>query len=141
MLRWAILLVWIPVACSQASSQPLAVSTRSLSHASGTAVSPSPVANPTLGQSAPSRSDLPVVRVGFSCRLPAVTSSGGGLLSFPDATFAADPTGGFSQTAHCGLVTNASPRLQSSPLNGGVSFDAVEQRWLPASASQVSPDE
>jgi len=141
MLRWAILLVWITVAaCSQASSQQVAVSTQSPSHAASTVVSPSPVATPTLGHSAPSRSDLPVVRVGFSCRLPAVTSSGGGFLSFPDATFAADPTGGFSQTVQGGLVTNASPKLQSSPLNGGVFFDAVEQRWLPASDSQVSPD-
>lgn len=37
-------------------------------------------------------------------------------------------------------MTNASPKLQSSPLNGGVSFDTVERRWVPASASQISPD-
>ncbi len=85
-------------------------------------------------------SDLPVVRVAFSCRLPAVTSSGGGFVKFPDATFAPDPDGGFSQTAQGGLVTVASPKLQSSPLNGGVFFDTEKQRWVPASASQVSPD-
>lgn len=140
MWRWAVLFALLPVACSQGVGQQHTVTTASPSHAASPLASPSLVATPTVGLSSPLPSDLPVVRVGFSCRLPAVTSSGGGFLSFPDATFAADPTGGFSQTAQGGLVTDASPRLQSSPLNGGVFFDALEQRWLPVPAAQVSLD-
>lgn len=140
MRRWAFLFALLPVACSQGVSQQFTVATASPSQAASPLASPSFVATPPVGQSSPLPSDLPVVRVGFSCRLPAVTNSGGGFISFPDAIFVADPAGGFSQTAQGGLVTNASPKLQSSPLNGGVSFDTVERRWVPASASQVSPD-
>jgi hypothetical protein len=39
------------------------------------------------------------------------------------------------------VVTDASPKLYNGPLQfGGPSYDSPEQRWLPASASQVSPD-
>ncbi len=39
------------------------------------------------------------------------------------------------------VVTDASPKLYNGPLQfGGPFYDRAERRWLPASASQVSPD-
>lgn len=130
MRHWVVILAFLSVACSGTASQPVALST----------ASPSQLVTPTQSPSSPSPSDLPLVRVGFSCRLPAFTSLSGGFISFPDATFGADPAGGFSQLAGGGLVTDARPRLQSSVFNTGVFFDTVERRWVPVSAYQVSPD-
>jgi len=132
-------LIFLMVACSQGSAQPVAQSPASPSP------SVSPVATP-----AATTSDLPLTKVDFSCRLPVVRSSylgssqvtySGGFITFPAGTFAVDPAGGFSISPQGGVVTDASPKLYNGPLQfGGPFYDRAEQRWLPASASQVSPD-
>jgi hypothetical protein len=138
MRRWVIGLIFLLVACSGSPAQPIAQTTASPSP------SVSPVATPSATTSEP-----PLTKVDFSCRLPAVRSSQSGVvplysdgfITFPDGTFAVDPTGGVGQTADGANVTDASPKLYNGPLQfGGPFFDRAEKRWLPASASQVSPD-
>src|SRR5712692_3288009 len=140
MRRLLIGLIFIMVACSRGPAQPVAQTT----------ASPSPSANPVATPSA-TTSDLPLTKVNFSCRLPVVRSSylgsspftySGGFITFPAATFALDPAGGISISPQGGMVvTDASPKLYNGPLQfGGPFYDRAERRWLPASASQVSPD-
>ncbi len=140
MRRLLIGLIFLMVACSRSPAQPVAQTT----------ASPSPSANPVATPSA-TTSDLPLTKVNFSCRLPVVRSSylgtspftySGGFITFPAATFAVDPAGGVSGSPQGGMVvTDASPKLYNGPLQfGGPFYDRAERRWLPASASQVSPD-
>ena len=133
-------LIALAVACSQ-TGPPVAVkSTPSPAQTAIANPSPSPVPG-----------DLPLSSVSFSCRLPVVRSSylgsspftySGGFITFPAGTFAVDPTGGVSISPQGGMVvTDASPKLYNAPLQlGGPVYDLTEKRWLPASASQVSPD-
>jgi hypothetical protein len=140
MRRLLIGLIFLMVACSRSPAEPVAQTT----------ASPSPSANPVATPSA-TTSDLPHTKVNFSCRLPVVRSSylgtspfiySGGFITFPAGTFAVDPTGGVSISPQGGMVvTDASPKLYNGPLQfGGPSYDRAEKRWLPAAASQVSPD-
>lgn len=139
MRRLVIGLVFLMVACSQSPAQPVAQTT----------ASPSPSAVPVATPSA-TTSDLPLTQVDFSCRLPVVRSSylgsspftSGGFITFPAGTFAVDPTGGISISPQGGMVvTDASPKLYNGPLQfGGPFYDRAEKRWLPAAASQLSPD-
>jgi hypothetical protein len=133
-------LIFLLVSCSRSPAQPVAETT----------ASPSPSANPVATPSA-TTSDLPLTKVDFSCRLPVVRSSylgsspftySGGFITFPAATFAVDPAGGVSISPQGGMVvTEASPKLYNGPLQfGGPFYDRAEKRWLPAAASQLSPD-
>lgn len=135
----AVLLVLV-VACSQTGPPAAVKSTPSPAQTAIADPSPSPVPG-----------DLPLSRVSFSCRLPVVRSSyvgsspftySGGFITFPAATFAVDPAGGVNISPQGGMVvTDASPKLYSGPLQfGGPFYDRAGKRWLPASASQVSPD-
>lgn len=140
MRRLVIGLIFLLVACSQGSAQPVA-QTPALPSPSVT-----PVATPSV-----TTSDLPLTKVDFSCRLPVVRSSylgaspftySGGFITFPAGTFAADPAGGVNISPQGGMVvTDANPKLYNAPLQlGGPFYDRAEKRWLPAAASQVSPD-
>jgi len=140
MHRLVIALIFLIVACSQGPAQPVAQ----------TPALPSPSVTPVATQSA-ATSDLPLTKVDFSCRLPVVRSSqsgaspftySGGFITFPAGTFAVDPTGGVNISQQGGMfVTDASPKLYNGPLQfGGPFYDRAEKRWLPAAASQVSPD-
>ena len=117
--------------------------------------SPSPSASPSatvtvLPSSTPSGSaDLPVTQVGFSCRLPAAVTSGGGnsvsyqggFLGFPAATFVQDANGvitaGLSPPE---VSTQATPVLSGVPQDGPTFYDAAMHRWIPVSSAQASPD-
>ncbi len=93
--------------------------------------------------------DLPVTQVGFTCRLPAVVTSGGGnsvsyqggLLGFPAATFVPDANGvitaGLSPPE---VSTQAGPVLSGVPQDGPTFYDAALHRWVPVSSVQASPD-
>jgi hypothetical protein len=140
MRRSVIGLIFLMAACSQGPAQPVAQ----------TPALPSPSVTPFATPSA-TTSDLPLTKVDFLCRLPVVRSSylgsspftySGGFITFPAGTFAVDPAGGVSISPQGGMVvTDASPKLYNAPLQlGGPFYDRAEQRWLPASASQVSPD-
>jgi len=133
-------LIVLTVACSQTAPPVAVTSTPSPAQTAIANPSPSPVPG-----------DLPLTQVSFSCRLPVVRSSylgsspftySGGFITFPAGTFAVDPAGGVSISPQGGMVvTDASPKLYNAPLQlGGPFYDRAEKRWLPASASQVSPD-
>ena len=117
--------------------------------------SPSPSASPSatvtvLPPATPSGpTDLPVTQVGFSCRLPAVVTSGGGdsvsyqggFIEFPATTFVPDANGvitaGPSQPE---VSTQARPVLSGVPQDGPTFYDAALHRWVPVSSVQASPD-
>jgi hypothetical protein len=124
----------------------------STGHAAKPSASPSatPSATVTVLPTAPGgNADLPVTQVGFTCRLPAVVTSGGGdfvsysggFIAFPAATMAQDPNGlmatGSSQQE---VETRATPVLRGVPQGGPTFYDAAVHRWLPVSAAQSSPD-
>src|ERR671937_3291400 len=91
--------------------------------------------------------DLPLSRVTFSCRLPVLDSKSagdgatmqGGFITFPQATYAADPAGTIqSEYVARDLVTMATPALHGT--GGGAFYDASMRRWVPVPAGQASPD-
>lgn len=110
------------VACSQASSAPVARHTAS---PSAEQVSP-PAASPTPSPSASPTADaspivdLGVTTVGFSCRLPIVTMDAhtvDSFISFPSGVVTIDPNG-----------------------SQGLYYDRAFSRWLPVSRFAVSSD-
>jgi hypothetical protein len=115
MRRWAAVLVFPLIACSQGPSSPVAGATPSPMQSA----TPSPIASPTPV------ADLPLAKVDFSCRLPISISTGNpaalstqaGFVSFPSGTVTIDPVG-----------------------NGGTYFDRAFSRWLPVARDAVSPD-
>lgn len=103
----AVLLAILAVSCSQAAT---------------------PAANSALPSSSPQispvPSDLPLVKVSFSCKLPIATPGNqGAFVSFPANTVTIDP--------------------QSRPMVGsawGLYYDRAFSRWLPVPRQAVSPD-
>jgi hypothetical protein len=119
-------------ACSQAS--PAA------------AVTPSAVATPSEVAATPSPvADLPLTKLGFSCRLPVFTyeiggftrTVQGGFVHFPRAELVIDPNARFSQDSQGVLTGETGPVLHGQ---GDVFYDAGELRWVPVSAQQSRPD-
>ena len=125
----------------------------SSAHASTHSASPSATPSATvtvLPTATPGgTTDLPVTQVGFTCRLPAVVTTGGGdfvsyeggFINFPAGTFGQDPNGlittGSSQQE---VETRATPVLRGVPQDGPTFYDAAVHRWVPVSAAQSSPD-
>jgi hypothetical protein len=106
MRRVFVLLVLAMTACSQGTGTPVA-------H-----VSASPAASPT--PNALPFADLPLTRVGFSCRLPVYRQDAtivDSFISFPANTASVDPNG-----------------------NQGMYFDRAFSRWLPVPRNAVAPD-
>ena len=109
-------------------------------------------ASPSAAQPAspsPTPADLPVSAVAFNCRLPVVKSTSGGdyssfaggFMTFPPATFEADPKGVVSSEYLAqDFVTTAAPVLHGSPQTGPPYYDLAQKRWIPAGAGQSSPD-
>jgi hypothetical protein len=63
----------------------------------------------------------------------------GGFITFPQATYAADPAGTIqSEYVARDLVTMATPALHGT--GGGAFYDASMRRWVPVPAGQASPD-
>lgn len=94
--------------------------------------------------------DLPVSKVSFHCRLPIAVSgeypiaAQGGFITFPAASFHADPNGKirslFTQEAgEVAFATVATPVLGGDALHA-ISYDSTAQRWIPAGSYQLSPD-
>jgi hypothetical protein len=85
----------------------------------------------------------------FTCRLPVVTEStggdfvtfSGGFVSFPSATFKADPAGKIhSRYLQQDFATAAKPVLYGGPQAGNPFYDLARHRWLPVSSAQAAPD-
>jgi hypothetical protein len=81
---------------------------------------PSSTAQATAATSPGAIPDLPVTTVGFSCRLPVVTSTGaspamtlqGGFITFPAATVVEDPAGTmYSRVDQGDFASTATPVL------------------------------
>ena len=121
--------------------------------ASPTADAPvSPIADTTaIPPASPSPvTDLPLSAVGISCRLPVVRwgTSGadylsyqGGFVTFPSATYQADPMGVIhTDSLTPNFVTEATPTLHGLPRTGPPFHDLAKKRWVPAAAAQTSPD-
>lgn len=104
----------------------------------GTSPAPSPSASP----------DLPLQTADFSCRLPVMVATQyadgvtmtGGFVTFPAASYQADPRGVIQSRPTGDFVTTASPLLYGVPSTGTPFYDAAARRWLPAGAGQTSPD-
>jgi hypothetical protein len=127
-------------ACSASHTQHAAVTTPSssgspLTIASQARTGPSPVVSPSA--------NLPVTAVGFSCKLPVMFGQHefeftGGFISFPSATYQADPNGALSGSPDNTYVTKASPVLHGS--GGWPFYDLAMRRWLPVPPGEASPD-
>jgi hypothetical protein len=115
-------------------------STSATPSAAAIVASPTPSASPA--------NDLPLSRVTFSCRLPVLTTSQyqdgvtitGGFLTFPAATYQADPRGTLISRPTGDMVTGATPVLVGIPQTGPPFYDLAMKRWLPAGSGQASPD-
>lgn len=102
------------------------------------------------GQASPSPvADLPLSKIGFSCRLPVTTytvggdsaSYRGGFLSFPQAAYQSDPAGAITNEDMAGgFVTAATPVLHGTLQAGSPFYDLARKRWVPAGAGQSSHD-
>src|SRR5260370_3469785 len=109
MRRVVACLAFLLVACSQTTGKPAGVTSSPTLSAKG-----SGTANPS------SSPDLPLSAVSFSCRLPVMRSSAfgnytGGFVTFPAATFAADPRGGITSNTPNGVLTTvATPALSGN---------------------------
>lgn len=114
MRRWAAVLVFPLIACSQSPSGPIAGAT------------PSPTASvaPTMQPSPTPVADLPLTKVDFSCRLPISISTSAGAIRSQNG-FVSFPSGG--------LTVDPSSK-------GGAYFDRAFSRWLPVARSAVSLD-
>lgn len=147
----SILLLVAIAACTGSGQKPAAAPTPS------SAASPSAVASPSASAASsaspspiPSTTpvpDLQLSAVSFSCRLPVLittqyddgASIQGGFVTFPAASYQADPNGVILPQPTGEYVTKASPVLRAS--DGGAAFyDLVAKRWLPLGAGQTSPD-
>lgn len=87
--------------------------------------------------------DLPVTAVAFTCRLPVMFNQHefeytGGFISFPSATYQADPNGVLTGSPDNIYSTQASPVLHGS--GGWPYYDLAMRRWLPTGPGQTSPD-
>jgi hypothetical protein len=142
---WIVAIVaMLAVACQSGASSPATAVSPVQS-----APSPSPSAATGTGSPVPVPTpapDLPLSKVDFSCRLPLVVSNGGGdfvtltggFVTFPQATYRADPAGVIhSEYTEQDLVTEAAPVLHGFR---GVFYDAAMKRWVPTSPGQASPD-
>ncbi len=99
-----------PAAKPSASPSPVAIQSPSPQE------SPSPSARPTA-------SDLPLIAVGFTCRLPIMTpDKQGAFVSFPSGSVLIDP------------------QAQALANQWGFYYDRVFSRWLPVQRQAVSPD-
>lgn len=144
MRRWAPALAFVLMACSQATAHnPLGSASQTPTATSSAPVTPTPTAPPTATPS----SALPLGQVDFACRLP-VTSSGtfgnynGGFITFPAASYAADPKGAITNDSQTDvLTTTESPQLSGTPSFAAPPFyDAAQRRWVPVSPAQSTPD-
>ena len=93
----------------------------------GNALSVTAVAD-NSGRSPSAVADLTRAAAGLSCRLPVVTSSQAGWLSFPDGSYQAD------SRANVQL-----PGYSSAPLYWK-SYDKAFEHWLPVPRDWISPD-
>jgi hypothetical protein len=110
----AALLALLAIGCSQAAV-PVAHSATP---------SPSQLAGPSPTPSESTPTDLPLTVVGFSCRLPIMTTDGkGAFVSFPAGAISLDP--------------NSPPMVGSA---WGLYYDRALSRWLPVARQAVSPD-
>lgn len=74
----------------------------------------------------------PYARPVFACRLPVVTSSQAGWVTFPDGSFAADP----NANVH---VPGYYPGYPPGPFFWK-SYDKAYERWVPVPRDSISPD-
>ena len=136
-------LAFLLVACSQTTGKPTGQVTASAG------VTPSPTLSAKgSGTANPSPTpDLPLSAVSFSCRLPVMRASTfgnytGGFVTFPAATFAADPRGGITSNSQNGVLTTiATPALSGNlALYGPPFYDAAQRRWVPVDSGQSTAD-
>jgi hypothetical protein len=85
-----------------------------------------PTASPSGAATPTATAGLPLTSVGFTCRLPIVTTRNetteAGFISFPSGSYAADPAG----------------NIKSKAL--GLAYDRAYNRWLPVDWRLVSDD-
>lgn len=139
----AIVILMVAVtACSGAKPSPVAAVSPS-SSASAPSPSTDTPASPT------SVPDLPLTAVGFTCRLPVLvttqnadgsSSFQGGFVTFPRASYQADPNGVVLAQPSGGYVTKASPVLSAFSFSGPPFYDLAMKRWLPVGSGQTAPD-
>jgi hypothetical protein len=107
------------------------------------------VVPPSTQPSASSVPDLQLSPVAFTCKLPVITTSGGGdyvvfaggFLTFPAGTYQADPNGVIrSRYPQGDFATDAQPVLYGGPQVGPPFYDLAMKRWLPVGSGQTSPD-
>jgi hypothetical protein len=105
----------------------------------------SPARAPAPTQS--SLTELPVTAVDFACRMPVVTSVGGGdsvtfqggFITFPAGKLTTDATGRMqTSSTDWDLTTSATPVLHGS--GGSPFYDRAQSRWVPAPAGQALAD-
>ncbi len=77
---------------------------------------------------APSNSPNPTSGPSLTCRIPVVTSTQAGWVTFPDGSFQADPKGNVQLAGY------------SSPPFFWRSYDKAYERWLPVPRDWISPD-
>lgn len=110
----------------------------------------SPPSSPTVQPSLSPVTDLPLSKVGFTCRLPVTeyvipggdyASYKGSSISFPQATLQADPAGLIAnEDLAGGFATSAKPVLHGTLQTGAPFYDLAKKRWVPVGAGQSSPD-
>jgi hypothetical protein len=146
MIRLLAILGVLLVGCSQAlPSAGVSSSSKPASPASASA--PTAPSNPAPAPTQSSLADLRVTSVDFACRMPVVTSVGGGdsvtfqggFITFPAGKVMQDARGRIQTgTTDPDLATSATPVLHGS---GGFPFyDRAQLRWVPAPAGQALAD-
>lgn len=102
--------------------------------------------SPSAPLSASASPDLPLSRMGFTCRLPVASYfySGAdtyttGFIAFPGALFRQDATASFHASGTGGWETAATPTLYGVP-NGTPVYDWPMHRWIPADEAETAPD-
>lgn len=141
-------LLLLTVACGSTAGQA-----QPSEHSSAPAGQQSPPSPPAQGTSSTLASgsraspvpNVPLARLGISCRLPVLTVGQplygftGGFLSFPEATYTPDPAGVINSVGDGELQTQATPALQGYALTWPF-YDLARKRWVPVGAGQASPD-
>lgn len=148
MRRLAPVLALVLMACSHATAHnPVGTPSQTPAATSSGSANPTPTAGPTASPTASPGSNVPLAQVDFSCRLPAMRSVTfstyqGGFITFPAASYAADPNGAFINDSQTGiLTTSATPVLSGTPSFAASPFyDSGQRRWVPVSPGQSSPD-
>jgi hypothetical protein len=148
MRRWAVAVAVVIGGCSPAG-QPVGHVTAAISPATSPAISSEPTGK--VQAPPPNASPSPDLPLTFdntiTCKLPVMSSTGypsftGAFITFPRATLAYDPRGGYSVDSNGEfLTTQVTPVLKGTlPTTGQPFYDLALGRWLPAGAGQSTAD-